>query len=83
MDALLMLAGPLTAVPLILFVAGARRIRLATVGLLQYMVPTGHFLLAVAVYGEAFSRSSLATFACIWAALALYSLDVHRRTSSI
>jgi chloramphenicol-sensitive protein RarD len=83
MDALLIFAGPLTALPLILFVAGARRIRLATVGLLQYIVPTGHFLLAVAVYGEAFSRSSLATFACIWAALALYSVDAHRRTSSI
>jgi chloramphenicol-sensitive protein RarD len=79
LDALLVLAGPLTALPLILFVAGARRIRLATVGLLQYIAPTGHLLLAVGVYGEPFSRSSLVTFGCIWAGLALYSAHVLRR----
>jgi chloramphenicol-sensitive protein RarD len=77
--ALLASAGPITALPLILFVAGARRIRLATVGLLQYIAPTGHFLLAVAVYSEPLSASVLATFGCIWAGLALYTLDALRR----
>ena len=77
-DVLLALAGPVTALPLILFVAGARRIRMATVGLLQYITPTGHFLLAVWVYGEPFSRASLITFVGIWAALALYSADMLR-----
>lgn len=76
--ALLALAGPLTALPLILFVAGARRLRLATVGLLQYIAPTGHFLLAVLLYGEAFSSAALITFALIWAGLAIYSADAVR-----
>lgn len=61
LDAGLALSGPLTALPLILFVAGARRIRLATVGLLQYITPTGQFLLAVLVYGEAFPRRALSS----------------------
>jgi chloramphenicol-sensitive protein RarD len=78
---LLALSGPLTALPLILFVAGARRIRLATLGLLQYITPTGHFALAVLVYGEALRTSGLVTFACIWAALALYTVTALRRGS--
>jgi chloramphenicol-sensitive protein RarD len=78
LDLLLAFAGPLTALPLILFVAGARRIRLATVGLLQYVTPTAHLLLAVWLYGEPFSRSSLITFVGIWAALALFSADLLR-----
>jgi chloramphenicol-sensitive protein RarD len=79
-DLLLVFAGPLTALPLILFVAGARRIRLTTVGLLQYIAPTGHFLLAVLVYGEAFSRQSFITFALIWTALVVYTLDAVQAT---
>ncbi len=78
MDALLVLAGVVTPLPLILFVAGAQRIRLSTVGLLQYIAPTGQFLLAVFVYGEPFTRASLVTFGLIWLALALYSLDALR-----
>jgi chloramphenicol-sensitive protein RarD len=81
LDAGLALSGPLTALPLILFVAGARRIRLATVGLLQYITPSGQFLLAVLVYGEAFSPSSVVVFARIWAGLAIYSLDALRRSA--
>lgn len=78
-DALLLLAGPITALPLLLFVAGAQRIRLTTVGLLQYIAPTGHFLLAVFVYHEPFTPVHLATFAFIWLALAIYSLSILRR----
>ncbi len=69
----------ITALPLILFVAGAKRIRLSTLGLLQYVVPTGHFVLAVFVYGEPFTSRTLVTFGCIWAALAVYSFDTARR----
>lgn len=75
-DVLLLLAGPITALPLLLFVAGAQRIRLTTVGLLQYIAPTGHFLLAVFVYREPFTPVHLATFAFIWLALAVYSLSI-------
>ena len=70
---LLVLAGPVTALPLILFVAGTRRISLATVGLLQYLTPTGHLAIAVLVFDEAFSADRLVSFVCIWAALAIYS----------
>lgn len=74
LDLFIAASGVITALPLILFVAGAKRIRLSTLGLLQYIVPTGHFVLAVFVYGEPFTSKNLITFACIWAALALYSL---------
>ncbi len=47
-------------------------------GSLQYIVPTGHFVLAVFVYGEPFTSATLVTFGCIWAALAVYSFaSVH------
>lgn len=79
MDALLILSGVLTAMPLILFVAGARRLPLTTLGLLQYTVPTLHFLMAVVVFEEPFGPDRLVTFACIWLALALYSTGTWRR----
>lgn len=75
---LLALAGVVTALPLLLFVAGAKRIRLSTLGLLQYIVPTGHLLLAVYAYGEPLSDKRLVTFACTWIALAVYSADALR-----
>lgn len=74
-DLLLVLAGPVTALPLILFVAGARRINLTTVGLLQYLTPTCHLAIAVLVFGEAFSAERLISFAWIWVALAVYSCE--------
>lgn len=78
LDLLIAASGPITALPLILFVTGARRIRLATVGLLQYITPTCHLLLAVFVFAESFAASSLAVFICIWAALILYTVDMLR-----
>ena len=74
-DLLLVLSGPITAVPLILFMVGAARLKLATIGLLQYIAPTGQLLLGVAVYGERFTAAHAVAFGCIWAALALYSHD--------
>jgi len=76
--ALLGLAGVATATPLLWFAAAARRLRLSTLGLFQYVAPSLSFGLAVAVYHEPFSRSDAVTFACIWAALALYSADSAR-----
>lgn len=75
MDLALMFAGVITAVPLVLFLRAARRLRLSTVGLMQYLAPTLQFLLAVLVFREPFSTAHLVTFVCIWVALALYSYD--------
>ncbi len=73
---LLFLGTPLvTAVPLLLFTLGARRINLSTVGLMQYIAPSGMFLLAVLAYHEPFTRAQLYTFVTIWTALAIYSTD--------
>jgi chloramphenicol-sensitive protein RarD len=80
LDGLIALSGPITALPLILFVAGARRIRLATVGLLQYIAPSGHFLLALFVFAEPFAPSDMTVFVCVWTALAVYTLDMLRRS---
>ncbi|PWC32636.1 EamA family transporter RarD [Azospirillum sp. TSO35-2] len=74
-SALLVMAGPMTAVPLVLFMIGAARLTLTTIGLLQYVGPTGQLLLGVLVYGEAFTNTHLITFACIWAALAVFTAD--------
>lgn len=67
--------GPLTAVPLLLFAAGARRIPLGTLGLLQYVSPSLQLLLGVWVFNETLAGARLAGFAMIWVALALYSLE--------
>ncbi len=69
----LLLAGPMTAVPLLLFAFGARRLPLATLGLMQYIAPTLQFALGVWLYQEPFSTTRLAGFAAIWTGLALYT----------
>ena len=68
-------AGVITAIPLLWFAAGARRLRLSTMGFIQYLAPTCQFLLAVLVYHEPFPRRHLVSFALIWAALGAYTLD--------
>lgn len=72
---LLLLAGPLTAIPLLLFAVGARRVSLSTMGILQYISPSLQFALAVWVFNEAFERARLVGFALIWGALLIYSLE--------
>ena len=72
---MLVALGPLTAVPLLLFGAGARRIPLSVLGLLQYISPSMQFLIGVLLFREPFSLPRLAGFALIWAALALYALE--------
>ncbi len=74
----LLLAGPVTAVPLLLFAAGARQVSLATLGLLQYVSPSIQFLLGVFLYKEPFSTGRGIGFLLIWAALALYSAESWR-----
>jgi chloramphenicol-sensitive protein RarD len=74
-DLLLTAAGVVTAVPLVLFVTGARRLRYATVGILQYLMPTMTFLIAIFVFHEPFDVVQLFAFGMIWAAVVLYSID--------
>ena len=71
-------SGIMTAVPLLLFSAAARRLKLATVGFLQYITPTLHFLAAVQIYKEPFTAVHLASFLLIWTGLAAYSWDAYR-----
>jgi chloramphenicol-sensitive protein RarD len=75
LDLLLMGCAPLTAVPLLFFTAGAKRLYLSTLGLMQYIGPSGMFLLAVFFYNEPFSTAQVWTFVMIWAALVIYSTD--------
>ncbi len=72
---LLVFAGPLTSVPLIWFAAAARRLRLATLGFLQYVAPSLQLACAVFLYGEKFTHAHAVAFGFIWVALALYSWD--------
>ena len=75
LDALLILAGLVTAAPLLMFAAAARKLRYTTMGLLQFIAPTLQFLSAVFVFGEALRPIHLLTFGLIWAGCALYALD--------
>jgi chloramphenicol-sensitive protein RarD len=72
---LLMAAGPITAIPLLMFAAGVRRIPLSLLGFLQYIAPTLQFLLGVWLYHEPFGGDRLIGFALIWLALAIYSAE--------
>ena len=72
---LLLGAGVVTAVPLLLFAYGAQRVPLSALGILQYLAPTLQFLLAVLIYGEAFTTVRLTGFSIIWVALIVYSVE--------
>lgn len=81
---LLLAAGPITAIPLLLFTAGARRIPLSVLGMLQYISPTMQILLGLLYFGESFDSARLAGFAFIWGALILYAAEgvwMARRTN--
>ncbi|GGE18666.1 permease [Aureimonas endophytica] len=70
--ALLFGTGLVTALPLILYAAGAKRLEFVTLGILQYIAPTMIFLCAVFVFGEPFSGWQLVAFVFIWAGVAIY-----------
>jgi len=72
---LVLSSGVITAVPLLLFAFGARRIRLTTLGLLQYLAPSVQLAIGVWFYHEPFPRARVFSFAFIWAGLALYTAD--------
>ena len=72
---LMMAAGPLTAIPLLMFAVGARRIPMATLGLLQYMSPSLQLILGVWLYNEPFDHARIIGFIVIWSGLVVYSGD--------
>ena len=72
---MLTLGGLATIIPLLLFNGAATRMKLSTLGFFQYIGPTCAFLLAVFVYNEEFNFDKLITFALIWLALIIFSLD--------
>ena len=74
-NAMLVGLGLVTALPLALFAFGARRIRLSTLGLVQYLGPTLQFLIGVLVFREPFSSARAVGFVLIWVALAVYAAD--------
>ena len=73
-DLLLVLAGPVTALPLLWFTHAARRLKLSVLGFFQYLAPSCQFLLAIFAFGEHFGPAHYVTFACIWVALAIFTL---------
>ncbi|MBL6749624.1 MAG: EamA family transporter RarD [Nevskia sp.] len=74
-DAMLVVGGAITAVPLVWFAYGARRIAYSVVGLVQYVGPTLQLLIGAVLFGEPFSRVQACGYAIIWAALAIYTAD--------
>jgi len=75
MDLLLVIGGPVTAIPLALFAWGARRVSLVAIGLMQYVTPTIQFLLGVWFFHEPFGGVQRMAFGLIWMALALFSAE--------
>lgn len=75
---LLVLSGVASTIPLLFFTAAARRLRYSTLGILQFIAPTLQFLVAVFLYGEAFTTAHAIAFACIWTAAFLYLISALR-----
>ena len=78
---LLLLAGPITVVPLLCFALAARRLALTTVGFMQFLAPTLQFLTGI-YYGEKLTMPHLICFGCIWIAVILFSTDAIRASRS-
>ncbi|ADV87945.1 EamA family transporter RarD [Vibrio vulnificus] len=75
LNLLLIAAGVVTTLPLLCFTGAATRLKLSTLGFFQYIGPSLMFLLAVLIYGEAFTSDKALTFAFIWGALVVFSFD--------
>lgn len=71
----LAISGASTAIPLLMFAAATKRLRLSMLGFLQYILPSLQFLEAVLLFGETLTAGHLITFGCIWAALIVYAAD--------
>ena len=76
---LLFLAGAVTAIPLLFYGKAAERITLTALGFLQYVSPTGQFLIGIFVYQESFTTAHLVCFGCIWAGLTVFTIDTIRK----
>lgn len=76
-DLLLIMAGPVTFLPLLWFTCAARRLKLSVLGFFQFISPSCQFLLAIFAFGEHFGPAHYVTFALIWAAIAVFTL-AHR-----
>ena len=77
---LLALGGPITTLPLVLFAAAAKSVPLVVMGMLQYIAPSLQFLLGIWLYREPINLWQFIGFACVWAALALLTVNAMRRT---
>ena len=78
-DLLLVLGGAVTAIPLLLFTAAARRLPYSTLGFLQYLAPSLQFLLAVLAFGEELTIAHIVCFGAIWSALAIFTVEGIRK----
>lgn len=78
----LLLAGPFTVVPLLLFALAARRLQLTTIGMMQFMAPTLQFLVGV-YFGETLTQAHMICFGCIWLAMSLFIWDAWRQNRGI
>ena len=76
---MLVLTGPATAIPLLLFAFAVRRLRLTTIGMFQYLAPSIQFLVAIFLFGEHLNGLRLLSFALIWVSLMVFSYDSFRR----
>jgi len=74
----LMLAGPFTVLPLLCFALAARRLRLATIGVMQFIAPTLQFIVGLG-YGEVLTVPHVICFTLIWTAVTLFSWDACRQ----
>ncbi|OOZ20660.1 hypothetical protein BOW29_01470 [Solemya velum gill symbiont] len=79
----LVFVGIMTTIPLMLFAAGARKIRLSTLGIITYIGPTVQFLIAVYLFEEIFTQAYQVAFTAIWIALAIYAFDLYRHERQI
>jgi chloramphenicol-sensitive protein RarD len=77
---LLIMLGPITAIPLLAFGGASTRIPLSTLGVLQYITPMGQFLLGVLVFQEAMSTGRWIGFALVWSSLTIFTIDMYRHT---
>jgi chloramphenicol-sensitive protein RarD len=82
-DVLLVTTGIITALPLVWFAHAARRLRLATIGVLQYIAPSIGMIIAVAVFAEPFGQWHAIAFGTIWVSLAIYGVDAARRARDL
>ncbi|MEX2258613.1 MAG: EamA family transporter RarD, partial [Woeseia sp.] len=79
LDGLLILAGPVTVLPLLCFALAARRLTLSTLGFMQFITPTMQFVTGL-LYGEQLTVAHAICFSCIWIAVALFSWDAWKRS---